>query len=149
MIKRRGHGSALETARELCKFRSVSPQEQIAEGAIRAALARGEENSEALREKKGKPIDLDAYFNTPPELRMAFSMLKGADLAPEELELLKEINRLEEQAKTTADEKTRAELRLKISELHAVYDMKMQAYRRGVTGNASAVKASLRGAMDR
>ena len=69
----------------------VSPQEQIAEDAIRGALARGEQNSEALRERKGKPIDLDAYFNTPPELRMAFSMLKGGEIVPEELELLKEI----------------------------------------------------------
>jgi len=133
----------------LCKIYGVSPQEQIAEDAIRAALARGEDKSEPLRERRGKPIDLDAYFATPPELRMAFSMLKGADVAPEELELLKEINRLEEQEKSDTDEKTRSELRLKISELHAVYDMKMQAYRRAVTGKASAVKASLKGAMDR
>ena len=128
----------------------VSPQEQIAEDAIRAALARGEEKSKELQDRKGKPIDLDAYFATPPELRMAFSMLKGADVAPEELELLKEINRLEEQATSAADEKTRSELRLKISELRAVYDLKMQAYRRSVTaGKASAVKASLKGALDR
>ena len=121
----------------------------MAEAEIRAALARGEENSEALRERRGKPIDLDAYFATPPELRMAFSMLKGADVAPEELELLKEINRLEEQEKSAADEKMRSELRLKISELHAVDDMKMQAYGRAATGKVSAVKASLKGAMDR
>ena len=86
-----------------------------------------------MRERKGKPIDLDAYFNTPPELRMAFSMFKGGDIAPEELELLKEMNRLEDEAKSAADENTRSALRLNIAELDAVYDMKMQAYRRKMT----------------
>jgi hypothetical protein len=63
---------------------------------------------------------------------MAFSMLKGVELVPEELELLKEINRLEEQVASSADESLRAALRLKISELYALYDMKMQTYRRKV-----------------
>ena len=67
----------------------VSPQELIAETEILAALARGEEDSESVRKQKGKPIDLDAYFATPPDVRMAFSMLKGVELIPEELELLK------------------------------------------------------------
>jgi hypothetical protein len=75
----------------------VSPQELIAEAEILAALARGDENAEGVRERKGKPIDLDAYFATPADVRMAFSMLKGVELVPEELELLKEINRLKEQ----------------------------------------------------
>ena len=111
----------------------VTPQEQIAEAEILAFLARGEENSPALQERKGNPIDLDAYFATPPDVRMAFSMLKGADLVPEELELLKEIKRLEEQVASSNDEAVRVALRLKISELYALYDMKMQAYRRKVT----------------
>lgn len=144
------YSADVDSAAAVCKIWSMSPQEQIAEDAIRAALARGEEKSEALRERQGKPIDLDAYFATPPELRVAFSMLKGADVAPEELELLKEINRLEEEAKSAADETRGSELRLKISELRAVYDMKMQAYRRGVTGGAaSGVRVSLRGALER
>lgn len=123
----------------------VSPQELIAEAEISAALARGEEKSEALRDRKGKPIDLDAYFATPPELRMAFAVLKSGEILPEELELLKEINRLKEQAASAADEMTRSTLRLKISELSAVYDMKMEAYRRGVPlQNASPVVVTLR-----
>ena len=110
----------------------MSPQELLAETEILAALARGEENSASLRERKGKPIDLDAYFATPPDVRMAFSMLKGVELLPEELELLKEINRLDEQMACAADQSERAALRLKISELYAVYDMRMQTYRRKV-----------------
>src|SRR5438045_6830138 len=106
----------------------MRPQELIAETEIRAALACGEENSETLRNLKGKPIDLDAYFATPSELRMAFSMLKGGKVVPEELEMLKEIHRLEDEATSAADENRRSALRLKISELYAVYDMQMQAY---------------------
>ena len=128
----------------------MSPLELIAETEIRAALARGEQNSEALRDLKGKPIDLDAYFATPPELRMAFSMLKGAEVVPQELEMLKEIRRLENEAVSAADENTRSALRLKISELSAVYDMKMQAYRRGVPlQDASPVQLSLKAALSR
>ena len=88
--------------RRIVQNYGVSPQELIAETEIRAALARGEQNSEALRDLKGKPIALDAYFATPPELRMAFSMLKGAEVVPEELEMLKEIHRLEDQAASAA-----------------------------------------------
>ncbi len=110
----------------------VSPHDLIAESGILAALARGEQDSPAVRERSGKPVELDAYFATPPEVRMAFSMLKGGELIPEELELLKEINRLKDECAAATDEQMRAALRLRISELHAVYDMKMQTYRRKV-----------------
>ena len=43
---------------------------------------------------KGKPLDLDAYFATPEHLRMGYSILKSADIIPEEMELLKQINAL-------------------------------------------------------
>ena len=116
----------------LCQNSAVTPQELIAEAEILAFLARGEDHAQPLQEHKGKPIDLDVYFATPPDVRMAFSILKGAELVPEELELLKEINRLEEQAASSEDEAIRTTLRLKISELYAFYDMKMQTYRRKV-----------------
>jgi hypothetical protein len=110
----------------------VTPQELIAEGEILSALARGEDNAADVLQRKGKPIDLDAYFATPSDVRMTFSVLKGVELIPEELELLKEINRLTKEAAAATDESTRAALRLKVSELHALYDMKMQSYRRKV-----------------
>lgn len=110
----------------------MSPQELVAESEILAALSRGEQNSPAVRERNGKAIDLDAYFATPQDLRMAFSILKGVESIPEELELLKEINRLKEKEEASTNEEVRAGLRLKISELYAIYDMKMQTYRRKV-----------------
>jgi hypothetical protein len=43
---------------------------------------------------QGKPIDLDAYFATPPELRLGYSVLKSAGCMPEEVVLRKEIEEL-------------------------------------------------------
>ena len=105
----------------------MTPQERIAESEILGWLARGDDKKLA---NKGQPLDLDAYFATPPDVRMAFSMLKTAELVPEELDLLKQINRLDEEAQSTVDPEKQAALRLRISELYAVYDMKMQSYRR-------------------
>jgi hypothetical protein len=52
---------------------------------------------------KGKPIDLRAYFETPEELRLAYSILKSNDFAPQEVEVLKEIDALNKQLESCAD----------------------------------------------
>ena len=59
---------------------------------IQEAIAKGEFNN---LPGKGKPLDLDAYFATPEDLRMGYSILKSADIIPEEMELLKQIAGLE------------------------------------------------------
>lgn len=79
---------------------------------IRDAMERGE--FENLR-GEGKPLDLSAYFNTPEDLRLAYSMLKSADILPQEAELLKEIAELKEQAQETKDSARRRHL-LKVAE---------------------------------
>ena len=58
---------------------------------IREAIARGEFDN---LPGKGKPLDLDAYFATPGHLRMGYSILKSADIVPEEMELLRQIEHL-------------------------------------------------------
>jgi len=58
---------------------------------IKDAIARGEFDN---LPGKGKPLDLDAYFATPEHLRMGYSILKGADIIPEEMELLRQIEGL-------------------------------------------------------
>ena len=55
---------------------------------IKEAIARGEFDD---LPGKGKPLDLDAYFATPEHLRMGYSILKSAEIIPEEMELLREI----------------------------------------------------------
>ena len=58
---------------------------------IKEAIAQGEFDN---LPGKGKPLDLDAYFATPEHLRMSYSILKSADIIPEEMELLKQIEDL-------------------------------------------------------
>jgi hypothetical protein len=58
---------------------------------IKEAIARGEFDN---LPGKGKPLDLDAYFATPEHLRMGYSILKSADVIPEEMELLRQIEDL-------------------------------------------------------
>jgi len=38
------------------------------------------------------PLDLDAYFATPEDMRMAFAMLKSNDFVPDEIEKLNELD---------------------------------------------------------
>lgn len=47
-------------------------------------------------EGAGKPLDLDAYFNTPEDVRMGHSVLKADNFVPQEVELLKEIANLKQ-----------------------------------------------------
>jgi hypothetical protein len=66
--------------------------DRIAELKIREAISEGK--LDALP-NAGQPIDLDDYFRTPPEMRLAYSILKSAKCLPEEVELLNEIAALE------------------------------------------------------
>ena len=64
-----------------------SLEEQIAQ-ALREAQAKGELQS---AKSYGKPLDLgDGYDDTPPELRMAFKILKDSGFAPAEVQMLNE-----------------------------------------------------------
>ena len=57
------------------------------------AIARGEFDN---LEGEGKPIDLDAYFATPADLRVGYSVLKSSKFVPEEVDRMKEIGDLRE-----------------------------------------------------
>jgi hypothetical protein len=78
---------------------------RLAENRIREAMEQGEFDN--LR-GAGQPISLEEYFNTPEELRMAYSVLKNANCRPMEVELLHEIARLEQVIATAADDAARA-----------------------------------------
>ena len=75
--------------------------ESAIEQKIREAIERGDFDNLS---GKGKPIDLDAYFNTPEDLRMAFSIQKSNEFVPEEVEIFKEIAKLKQKLSETADE---------------------------------------------
>jgi hypothetical protein len=71
----------------------IVPFSRIVEDRIREAMAEGKFDNLA---KTGQPIDLEEYFKTPDDLRMAYSILKSAGCAPVEVELMKEASQLKQ-----------------------------------------------------
>ena len=68
---------------------------------IQQAIAEGKFDN---LEGTGKPINLDAYFATPEDVRVGYSVLKAQKFAPEEAYRLKEIGDLKEKIKICEDE---------------------------------------------
>src|SRR5689334_21167105 len=83
------------------------PFSRIAESRIQDAIAQGDfENLPGAV----KPLNLEEYFSTPEDLRMAFSILKNANCAPAEVEMMKDVSRLERVIAETSDAVTKHEL---------------------------------------
>lgn len=81
--------------------------QRLAEERIQEALAAGEfENLPG----QGQPLDLSEYFNTPAADRLAHSVLKSAGVVPPEVELLREIGRLEARLASCSAAETRPSL---------------------------------------
>jgi hypothetical protein len=76
----------------------------LAEGRIKAAMERGEFDN--LR-GKGRPLILEDDSRIPPELRMAYKILKNSGHAPPEIEEHKEILSLRRLLAQCPDEKQR------------------------------------------
>ena len=75
--------------------------ERIAENRILEAIEAGEFDN--LR-GKGQPLNLQDESHIPPELRMAYKILKNADCLPPELELRKEVVTLQDLVASMEDE---------------------------------------------
>jgi DnaJ-like protein len=83
------------------------PFDRIAEMKIREAMAEGAFDD---LPNAGQPLDLEDYFETPADLRMAHSILKSAGVVPVEVELLNELAVLEQRLReTTGAERAAAE----------------------------------------
>lgn len=76
----------------------------IAERKISQAVKDGELNVEGWR---NKPLPDEDYSLIPPDLRMAYKLLKNSGYLPPEIEAKKEIQKLEELIAATEDEHTR------------------------------------------
>ena len=81
--------------------------EKAIEEKIRKAIEVGDFDD---LEGRGKPLDLTAYFNTPEDLRLAYSLLKSNEFVPEEVEMLKEIAFLKEKIALCANDDERSAL---------------------------------------
>ncbi|MCC6407944.1 MAG: DUF1992 domain-containing protein [Planctomycetes bacterium] len=85
----------------------MDPLHVIADRKIQEALERGE--FERLP-GAGRPLELDDLSRVPEELRGAYMVLKGSGFLPEELELKRELLRLEDLIAACHDEGARAKL---------------------------------------
>jgi hypothetical protein len=79
---------------------------------------------------KGKPLDLRAYFETPEDLRMTYSILKSNNFLPEEVDMLRDINALKERLEAAVDEEQKRTLSKKISEKTYIFNMLIEKRRR-------------------
>jgi len=97
--------------------------EKSVEAAIREAQERGDFDN---LKGKGKPIDLSAYFETPEDVRMAYSLLKNAGMVSAEVDLLGEIAALKERLSTTYEEKDRSRIQKMIHEKQMQFNIMME-----------------------
>ncbi|HZT59913.1 MAG TPA: DnaJ family domain-containing protein [Pyrinomonadaceae bacterium] len=100
--------------------------DKLVEQKIREAMEAGE--FEGL-EGEGRPVNLDAYFATPPELRAGYAVLKNAGVLPEEAQLLKEINELRPRLELAREEPERERLKRAVVELTLKYNLLVERYR--------------------
>jgi len=64
----------------------------------------------------GKPLKLDALSHIPEELRMGYRMLKNANMLDEEVELKKELLRIEDLIQACHDPEEREKLKEELTE---------------------------------
>jgi hypothetical protein len=101
--------------------------DKLVEAAIREAQERGDfDNLKGM----GKPIDLSAYFETPEELRTAYSLLKNAGMAPAEVDLLGEIAALKERLASVHGEGDRDRIQKMIHEKQMQFNILMERHKR-------------------
>ena len=101
--------------------------EKFVEEQIKKAMAEGEFDNLPGR---GRPIDLEAYFRTPEDLRMGYAMLKNSNFVPEEVQLLKEVESLKEQLASCTDADERNQLTKAVREKSLIYTVLMEKHRR-------------------
>src|ERR1700757_2612270 len=96
--------------------------ERNADRKIEEAIARGEFDD---LPGKGKPLDLEGYFATPEHLRMGYSILKSADIIPEEMELLKQIEGLKKSLDSCISQIEKRAIQRQLSEKITNFNVRM------------------------
>lgn len=101
--------------------------DKLVESIIKEAMERGEFDN---LPGKGKPIDLSAYFDTPEDLRVAYSVLKNAGMTSREVDLLKEIAELKQVHAAMLDEEKKKKLHKEIEQKQIEFSLMMERQRR-------------------
>ena len=94
--------------------------DKLVEQKIREAQAAGEFDR---LEGAGRPVNLEAYFNTPEELRAGYAVLKNAGVLPAEAAVLKELNETAARLEECRDEAERGRLESAVRDLKLKYDL--------------------------
>jgi hypothetical protein len=97
--------------------------DRIVEAIIQEAMERGEFDNLPGR---GKPIDLTEYFETPEEVRLAYSVLKNAGMTSRAVDLLKEIAELKQVREALLDEKKKQEMDRQIRQKQMEFSLMME-----------------------
>ena len=80
---------------------------------------------------KGEPLVVDeGWLQTPPGLRLPFSVLKSAGVPPREVELLAQRAALRERLEAGSDTQQRARLERELSELEQHIAFRLEALQR-------------------
>ena len=88
------------------------PFSRIVENRIREAMQDGVFDD---LPGQGEPLNLDDYFATPEDVRMAYSILKNANCPPPEVQLMAEVSRLEQAVRQAPDANTRQSLQRELT----------------------------------
>jgi len=94
--------------------------DKLVEQKIREAQAAGEFDD---LEGAGRPVNLEAYFNTPEELRAGYALLKNAGVLPQEAVVIKELNEAAARLEACEDEAERERLRRVVQDLQLKYNL--------------------------
>ena len=92
--------------------------DKLVEQKIREAQEAGEFDR---LEGRGRPVDLEAYFSTPEELRAGYAVLRNAGVLPEEAAVLREIDELNARLGASRDPGERERLGRAAAELKLKY----------------------------
>ena len=87
--------------------------EKSIEQQIQKAIAEGAFDN---LEGKGKPLNFDAYFAAPEDVRMGYSILKSNQFVPEEVDRFKEISDLKAKLKNCTDAQEKQKLTKTLNE---------------------------------
>jgi hypothetical protein len=101
---------------------------RLAENRIRQAIEDGAFDNLS---NAGKPLDLEDYFSTPAELRMAYSILKNANAVPLEVELFAEIGRLKQSVAAAENVEERSRLQRLLIERETRLNVLLERRRTG------------------
>jgi len=105
----------------------MNPLHEIAEAKIREALEAGAFDD---LPGQGQPLVFDEPTGVAPELRAAYSLLKGANCLPEELELRQHLVRLRDLIAATDDEHLLADLHRERTSAQIRYELLLERRQR-------------------